>query len=156
MNSLLMAAAALGCALVAGFLLAFSVCVMRALKALPANQGIAAMQKINIVIINPWFLAVFFGTALLCLGVIVAAIFNSSDSRSMTALAGGLVYLLGTIGVTIVFNVPLNNGLAMLTIDSPDADVFWANYLKVWTRWNHVRTCAALLAALLFLSQMSM
>src|SRR5690606_28980359 len=43
--------AALGCALMAGLFFAFSVAVMRALGALPAAQGIAAMQSINAVIL---------------------------------------------------------------------------------------------------------
>jgi uncharacterized membrane protein len=156
MSNLFLTAAAFGCALVAGFLLAFSVCVMRALKALPTKQGIAAMQSINIVIINPWFLGLFFGVALLCLWVVAMALLGGSAPRSGYGLAGGLVYLFGTMGITLVCNVPLNNRLADLATDRPDAEQLWASYLKSWTRWNHVRTCAAVLAAALFLSQMSM
>jgi hypothetical protein len=51
-----------GCGLVAGFFFAFLICVMKALGRLPAEQGITAMQSINVVVINPWFLTAFFGT----------------------------------------------------------------------------------------------
>lgn len=47
---------ALGCGLIAGFFFAFSAVVMKALGKLPPAQGIAAMQSINVVVINPWFL----------------------------------------------------------------------------------------------------
>ncbi len=58
--------AALGCGLMAGLFFAFSVCVMKALERLPSAAGITAMQSINVAIINPVFLAVFFGTAVGC------------------------------------------------------------------------------------------
>ena len=58
---------ALGCGLTAGVLFAFSSFIMNALARLPPAQGIAAMQSINITVINPAFFGVFFGTALLCL-----------------------------------------------------------------------------------------
>jgi uncharacterized membrane protein len=46
---------AVGCGLVAGFFFAFSIRVMRALGKLPAAQAVAAMQSINVGVINPWF-----------------------------------------------------------------------------------------------------
>ena len=52
--------------MVAGFFFAFSVCVMKSLARLPPAQGIAAMKHINVVVINPWFMGAFFGTALVC------------------------------------------------------------------------------------------
>jgi uncharacterized membrane protein len=36
---------------------------MSALARLQPSQGIAAMQSINITVINPWFMAAFLGTA---------------------------------------------------------------------------------------------
>lgn len=144
--------AALGSGLVAGLFFAFSICVMRALGRLPPAQGIAAMQSINVVIINPWFLSVFFGTALGCLLVLIAAIpsWRVVDGDAYRA-AGCLLYLLGSIVVTVVFNVPLNNGLARAAPESAEARSRWAAYLRTWTRWNHVRTAASLGAAALLI-----
>ena len=59
---------ALGCGLIAGVFFAFSSFVMKALSRIPAAQGIAAMQSINVVVLNPVFLGVFFGAAAGCLG----------------------------------------------------------------------------------------
>jgi len=54
----------LGCGLMAGLFFIFSVCIMKALGQLPPEKGIAAMQFINVVIVNPLFMLVFLGTAL--------------------------------------------------------------------------------------------
>jgi uncharacterized membrane protein len=139
-------AAALGCALMAGLFFAFSVAVMKALGALPPPQGIAAMQSINLVIVNPWFLTVFFGTGAVCIAVIVVALLDWSVAGTAFAVAGGLLYLLGTLLVTIVFNVPRNNALAKALPTSNDGALLWTDYLVTWTGWNHVRTVAALAA----------
>jgi uncharacterized membrane protein len=60
---------------------------------------------------------------------------------------GSALYLVATIVVTIVFNVPRNNALAAVDPDSADASSRWADYVGVWMVWNHVRTTAALAAA---------
>lgn len=140
----------LGCGLISGFFFAFSILVMRALGNLPPSHGIAAMQSINVVVINPWFLTAFFGTAAMCLFAIVASILRWHDPRAFYWLIGGTFYLAGAILVTGLFNVPRNNALAVLEPSSSDAAKVWADYLSSWTAWNHVRTAAALVAALLF------
>ena len=141
---------ALGSGLVAGFFFSFSVVVMQSLGRIPAPAGIAAMQSINIVVINPWFFAAFFGTAVLSIAAIVVALMRWQDPRAAYLLAGGIVYLVGTILVTMVCNVPRNNALAALAPESPEAAKYWLNYLSTWTAWNHVRTSAPLVSAALF------
>ena len=42
---------------------------MKALSRLPSAEGIAAMQSINVVVLNRSFLGAFIGTAVLSLGV---------------------------------------------------------------------------------------
>jgi uncharacterized membrane protein len=140
---------ALGCGLVAGVFFAFSTFVMAALKRLPLAQGIAAMQSINIVVVTPVFMAALFGTAVACLGLVAWAVISWGEEPSALVLAGGALYLLGTIGVTIACNVPLNNRLATLHPQGADAAAFWDKYVTRWTAWNHVRTIAALTAAAL-------
>ena len=103
---------ALGCGLIAGVFFGFSAFVMRALARLPAAQGIAAMQSINIVVINPLFMAVFLGTAATCALLIVPATRMWNGPGAAYLLAGSLLYLVGTVLVTMVFNVPRNDALA--------------------------------------------
>jgi hypothetical protein len=65
--------AALGSGIIAGVFYAFSTFVMKALARLPAEQGAAAMQSINVAVINPMFLGAFLGTALICIGTAIGA-----------------------------------------------------------------------------------
>ena len=75
---------------------------------LPPAQGIAAMQSINVVVINPWFLAVFFGTAAACvLAFIIQSLVRwRASSAAPFLLGGGVLYLVGTVVVTMALNVP--------------------------------------------------
>jgi uncharacterized membrane protein len=139
--------AALGSGLIAGVFFAFSVFVMKALARLLAPQGIAATQSINVVVLNPWFFAAFFGTAALCLVLAIAAAFAWSEPGAIELLTGGLLYLLGSILVTVRANVPLNQALAVAQPESAEAAALWTRYLARWTAWNHVRTAASLTAA---------
>jgi uncharacterized membrane protein len=150
MIDMLTLACALGCGLMAGFFFAFSVCVMTALGRLPPAQGVAAMQSINVVVINPWFLTVFLG--LVGLGALAAilAFADGAAARAQFALAGAILYTLGTFIVTMRLNVPLNNALAAVAADSSEAAALWVRYLSEWTTWNHLRTIAALAATAAF------
>lgn len=143
-------AAALGSGLIAGVFFAFSAFVMKALGRLPAGQGIAAMQAVNVVVLNPWFLGVFLGTALLSLLALALAWMQWGSPRAAWLAAGGVMYLAGCLGVTMACNVPRNEALARITPGSRGADALWAGYLRTWTAWNHVRTGASLGAATAF------
>jgi uncharacterized membrane protein len=148
-------AAALGAGLVAGIFFAFSAFIMTALGRLPPEGGISAMQSINVVVLNPVFFLVFFGTAVAALLLAVAAIAGWSPSRPTWLLAGALLYLAGTIVVTMAFNVPLNNKLAATNAKSAEGADLWKTYLSAWTVWNHVRTVAALAACASFILALS-
>lgn len=141
---------ALGCGLMAGVFFAFSAFVMRALARLQPTQGIAAMQSINIVVINPLFMVVFMGTAVACLFLAVFSLLRWHQPGAAYLLVGSLLYLVGTFLVTIAFNVPLNDALAKADAGSPESANLWASYVSHWTAWNHLRTAAALAAAAAF------
>jgi len=136
--------AALGCGLMAGVFFAFSNFVM---KALDRMQGISAMQSINVLVLNPLFLGIFVGTAVACGVLAIHSLLHWQSPGSVSRLAGSALYLLGTFGVTAAFNVPLNNILERVDPAKPEALQAWRSYVASWTRWNHVRTIAALAAA---------
>lgn len=136
--------ATLGCGLVAGLFLAFSVSVMGGLRRLPVEQGAAAMREINVVILNPLFLGLFLGTALASATLLVAVVVTGGPAAA--AIGAGL-YLLGAVAVTAAVNVPMNNALA-----AADSVAVWERYLVRWTRWNHVRTLATTAAAALLVA----
>ena len=143
--------AARGSGLVAGIFFAFSAFLMTALSRLPPPQGIAAMQSINVAVLNPWFFVAFFGTAAACVILAVFALFNWNGLGATYELAGSVLYLLGSILVTMASNVPLNQALAAVEPASAEGAELWTRYLSAWTAWNHIRTAASLLAAASFI-----
>ena len=102
---------ALGCGLMAGVFFAFSNSVMKALARLQPPQGIAAMQSINVTILNPLFFVVFLGTAATSILLAVSLLWRWQQPGAVYLLAGSLLYLVGAIVVTVVLNVPMNEGL---------------------------------------------
>jgi uncharacterized membrane protein len=142
--------AVIGAGLNAGLFFIFSVCIMAALARLPAEQGIAAMQAINVVILNPLFLLAFMGTAVLAL-ILVAGGFVYGGPARFYLIAGGLLFLGGVILVTMIVNVPMNNALDALQPGSEEAARLWSSsYLVDWVRWNHVRTLSSIGALVCF------
>jgi len=138
---------ALGCGLMGGVFFAFSAFVMRALARLPPAQGIAAMHSINVVAITPLLMVALFGTAAACVLVAVSSLTAWQRPGAAYLLVGSLLYLVGTILVTIVFNVPRNDALAAVDPASADGARLWADYVTTWTAWNHVRAASALAAS---------
>ena len=143
--------AALGSGLIAGVFFAFSSFVMHALGRLPPADGLRAMQAINVTVINPTFFAAFFGTAIVSLVLLGIAVLQWNERGAAHLLGAGLLYLLGSLGVTLLFNVPLNQALAATDAHSADAARIWRHYQLQWTRWNHVRAFAALISSALFI-----
>lgn len=142
-------AAALGSALIGGLFFAFSTFIIRALALRPAGEGMAAMVSINRVILRSLFMPVFFGTGLLA-GLVGAWAFTNWGPASPWLAGGAGLYLVGSIGVTMIWNVPLNNAIDRA---DPAADnaALWADYRRRWSVWNHVRTLACLAAAAAFI-----
>jgi uncharacterized membrane protein len=68
----------------------------------------------------------------------------------MFLIGGAVFYLAGTFLVTILGNVPLNNRLAAVPASDAASRATWQHYLSRWTMWNHVRTAAGALSALLY------
>lgn len=143
--------AIIGTGLTAGIFFAFSTFVMAALARIPPEQGIAAMNSINITVINPWFMTVFMGTPVLCAVLAVMAFFKWSEPGAAIIIVACLVYIVGSFVVTMVFNVPLNNALAQVTSASGEGGALWTRYLAEWTFWNTVRTVLPLVSMLLFI-----
>jgi len=143
---------AIGAGLMAGVYFAFSAFVMTALERVPAAEGMAAMQSINRVILRSLFMPLFFATTIASLALAVRAVFRWSEPGAAAMLAGGITYVVGMFLCTAVCNVPLNNALDAVDRGNAESRNVWARYLKVWTRWNHVRTVACTLACGLFVA----
>jgi uncharacterized membrane protein len=143
--------AALGCGVIAGVFFAFSSFVMAALERAGQVPGILAMNAINETILRSWFMPIFLGSTLASLLLAALSLGRWQQPGATALLAGGILYVLGMFACTMLFNVPLNNALAAVDPASPGGATAWAHHLNAWTRWNHVRTVASLIATALFI-----
>ena len=135
--------AALLCALMAGVYFTFSVVVMPSLHHLGDEQGARVMQQVNRDILQSLFMPLFWMSSLLCLILLVGG------QSEMTMFASA-IYLAGMLGVTALFNVPLNNQLDQAR--GNEIYEIWPHYLSRWQWFNHIRTVSAALSALLFVT----
>jgi uncharacterized membrane protein len=140
----------IGSGLIAGVFFAFSSFVMPALARLPTALGIAAMQTINHTAIRPVFIAVLFGTAMVSIGSTVWALVDFSGAAALWMVGGSVSYLLGVIGLTAFYHVPLNEELARTLPTGEDAAATWERYVLRWSVGNHIRTIAAVVAVTAF------
>jgi uncharacterized membrane protein len=132
-------ATAIGAGVVGGVFFVFSVAIMPAFARLAPEHGVAVMQAINVTIVRAPFLIVFLGTAVACVVRVVLA------PGDVAGWVGAALFVLGGFGVTMIFNVPLNNLLD--AVDPAAPGDFWEVYASRWTAWNHVRTVACIGAA---------
>ena len=144
-------ATAVGCGLNGGVFFAFSSFVMPALARLRPAAGAAAMQSINVLAVTPVFMTALFGTGALCVAVIVAGLAALDESYGGWLVAGGAVYLGGTIVLTMLYHVPRNNALVAVDPETPEGTRLWERYLPEWTRGNHVRAVTGAGAAALLI-----
>ncbi|MEC3955485.1 anthrone oxygenase family protein [Nocardia sp. CDC153] len=142
-------AATLTTGLIAGVFYAYATSVMTALGQSDDRTFIDIMQKINVVIINPWFMLGFMGTV--GFTVLAAALHLGKDSRT-TLIWIGVALLLNIIAfaVTSGLNVPLNNQLANAGDVGQIGDLaaVRAQFETSWVRWNVVRAVLHTLAFL--------
>jgi len=152
MRTTLVIAAAIGAALNGGVLYAFSSFVMPALNRLDPAAAITAMQSINVTAVRPPFMLVLFGTAALTVATAVLGLRDWSTPAGKLLVAGSAIYLAGVIGLTMVYHVPLNNGLLTADPAAAGAARTWADYASGWTALNHVRAAAGVLASALLIA----
>ena len=148
----LMQFAILAYALVGGVFLAFSDFIMRALSLTGGTGGVEAMQVINREVFRWIFMALFLGMAVASLVVAAYGYVHIGGGPGMLMMISGLVYVIACFGVTVFFNVPMNEALASMDLSSEATREYWTGtYLPRWTFWNTVRTLACCVSSALLL-----
>lgn len=132
--------------LIAGLFYAYSCSVNLGLGKLNDTAYLSSMQSINNEIMNPIFFATFMGTLLL-LPVSTWYEYKNGASANFYLLAGAtLVYVVGTFGVTMAGNVPLNEVLERFDIRASSAveqALQRKNFEQPWNAFHAVRTWAS-------------
>ncbi|MCW2768224.1 MAG: hypothetical protein JWO11_4183 [Nocardioides sp.] len=140
-------AATLACGLQAGTYYVWASGVLPGLARSDDRTFVAALQHMNVAIVNPVFMATFLGAPVLA----AAAALTSGSTARPWAIAG-LVLAIGTVVVTGAANIPLNDALeAAGRVDRiKDLAAVRADFETPWARWNLVRvgTSTASLACL--------
>ncbi len=149
---LLIQFAILAYALVGGVFLAFSDFIMRSLAITGGHGGVEAMQVINREVFRWVFMTLFLGMAAVSVVVAAYGAFGVGGPAGTLIMLAGLVYLIGCFGVTVFFNVPMNEALAGMEVSSDATRDYWLEtYVPYWTFWNSVRTAACTVSAALLL-----
>lgn len=137
-------------ALMAGLFYAWSCSVMPGFARLSDKEFVSAMQATNRAIQNPVFFAAFFGAPILL--PIITFLHYGQSMRFRFLLAASVIYLIGTFGVTLFGNVPLNNLLDRLNLEAASEEetaAQRANFERPWNNLNTVRTVSSTLAVIL-------
>lgn len=144
-----LALSVLAAALIAGFFYAYHCTVMPGLAATDAVSAIKAMQGINAVVRNTVFAFSFFGT--LAFGGLASLLLIGAGGRPLAlALFGTAVYGLGAFMITLLYSVPLNEGLANIVPTTENATAIWQAYLDPWMFWNTLRMVMSVLTLAAF------
>ena len=138
-------------ALVTGLYFGFSVSVNGGLHRLNDFEYVKAVQSINTVIQNPFFIVSFIGPVLL----LPLATFLQKDANSMQfalLLASSVLYTSGSFGLTMLGNVPLNQRLAKFDVTKASGNEIAQvreRFEKPWNRLHTIRTVASIAATVL-------
>ncbi|MDH6706514.1 putative membrane protein [Kitasatospora sp. MAA19] len=150
-RTLVLVAATVTCGLTAGLFYAYACSVMPALARVEDRAFIEVMQRVNVAILNGWFVLGFVG-ALLSTGAAVALHLPSDGHHALPATIAALVLYVAAIGVTRSVNIPLNDELAAAGEPKRITDPAGvrSRFEARWVRFNVLRAllCTAALGCL--------
>ena len=135
----------------AGFFYAWQVSVIPGTQKVVDGTYLETMQSINRAILNPAFFIVFFGTVML-LSIASINEFNGNRTAFWLMLSASITYLIGTVGVTGLGNVPLNDQLDVMKLAEVGHDKiaeFRTFYESNWNRLHTIRTVFAVISFVL-------
>jgi uncharacterized membrane protein len=152
MNTIILIITTVFSGLVAGLFYAWSISVTPGLAKIDNVSFLQAFQSMNRAIINPLFFVAFFGLVILLPVLSYLSSQTSISNQFWYVILATLLYYVGIMGVTIGGNVPLNNALEALHIESmtpEQMDEFRKGFESKWNRLNLIRSISSFLTFLL-------
>ena len=144
------------CSVVGGFLMAFSIVVMPGIKNLSDGEFIRTFQAIDRVIQNGQVIFMIFWVGSIFALIITAILgIEKLDMLGWVLMISAiLIYLAGVQVPTVRINVPLNNKLQTIDVESitpAEQKTAREDFESKWVRWNVIRTAFSNLTALLLI-----
>ena len=144
------------CSLVAGLLFGFAIVVMPGIAKLNDKGFLSSFKHMDEIIQNnqPLFILVWAGSILSIIITLILGIMNLIGTQIYILILASILYLVGVQLPTFRFNIPLNNSLQNLDIESlgeSEAALCRVDFETPWNRWNRIRTVNAILAVSMLL-----
>lgn len=134
----------------AGLFYSWSVSVIPGTQKVADPAYLETMQSINRAILNPAFFLIFFGS-ILFLSLSSIYEFHVNKMTFWLLLSASIFYLIGTVGVTALGNVPLNDQLDALELAKVNVKEM-AEFRKYYeSNWNHLHLIRTVFAVASFL-----
>ena len=143
---------ALWSAVIGGVFSAFSEFIMKALLQSDTSCGIEAMQEINKTVIPTQFVAGIMIIPVLSIALAIYWLIAFEGPARLMLILAAAVYVSSVFLVTMFGNVPMNNKLDALDAKNPEAAVYWKEYGRDWTRFNHVRSVGSIVTAIIYIA----
>ncbi|KPC68810.1 anthrone oxygenase family protein [Streptomyces albus] len=126
----------------AGLYYGFAVAVLPGLRRAGDRTFVEGMQRINVAILNGWFLLLFAGSLLLILGAGALRLWGGGGTGTLPWIVAAAVLYLAVLVITMKYNVPLNDALDAggLPGSAEGMARLRAEFEDAWVRWNIVRT----------------
>ena len=128
----------------AGLYYGFACAVMPGLRAADDRVFVETMRRVNVAILNGWFMALFLGSLVL---ILVTGGLHLADggTRGIVPWIGAAAALyVVVLVVTFRGNIPLNDALeaAGTPVDAESLAAVRERFEDAWVRWNTVRAVA--------------
>jgi uncharacterized membrane protein len=144
-------------ALTAGLLFSFAIITMPGLKNLNDGEFIRAFQEMDGIIQNnhPLFMLVWMGSVLLLIAAAIIGFMHLDGLPRNFLLAATVLYIIGVQAPTIVFNIPRNNNIQAVNVETSNATALQQARMEfedVWNRSNQFRTVMSIAVTAILLS----
>jgi uncharacterized membrane protein len=140
--------------LIAGLFYAWSISVTPGLAKINNESYIRAFQSMNRAILNPVFFIAFFGELVLLIYLSYNSFDSSNTAQSWLIISASVLYIFGVMVITIAGNIPLNNELEALKIESmtdEEMKKFRTGFESKWNSLNMIRTICSSVSFLLLI-----
>jgi uncharacterized membrane protein len=140
----------------AGLFYSWSISVTPGLAKINDENYLTTFQSMNRAILNPAFLIIFMGLVILLILLSYLSYNSTEPAQFWYILSAAVLYITGVMAVTIFGNVPMNNTLELLQIESMNLEQmasFRLGFESKWNKLNMIRTiCSSLSFILLILA----